>query len=1207
MTDQQNETLAVSFIITAFKARFLREAIDSIYAQQDVEGFEILVMDDCADNSVADVVAGYDDARIRYIKSATQLGGLVGMDYGVRLSRGRYIKFLNDDDVLAENCVVRLRSALEQPGVILATSRRKLIDDSGNALQDRLFNLMPVREDARLLGKDVLEFFRVFPINFIGEPSTIMVRRRDLLGAYPHLSALNNRLITSVNDLAVYARLLMVGDLGYVQEHLSCFRIHAGQNQRHASAQTLGENGRKAFLAQLDAMLGGEIKPEGQVQAKPLWDQSSNFQKVDFKGFYQKAGGIDDAGLMSFSDLERRTEECGRPGGVISLDNWYGQRELSIPLAKRLETTAARQSLCLVLIDEKPEDYNLNISVLAFRIARYYCPSLSCLVLTPDESFYRKELFQDVSFAEYDRSDLISVLNEAAASDLKSDWVVVARTPSELTPAGLVLLLAELESSGAALDAAYGDELVENNGKTESGYFRPGLNLDMLLSSPADMSRHWLFRRATLVELGGFSKNDDSAFELGYILRLIEERGFGCIGRTDEPLFLLHAGTQTFDLAAYVPVIRSHLERRGYAGAGIEPGLTSSSLRVRYPHAGAPLVSIIIPTKDQLHLLQTCVESILEKTAYPNYEILVVDNNSETPEARTWLDGLNSMGLPNLRVLRYPKPFNFSAINNFAVTQSRGDYVLLLNNDTGIIKEDWLDALMNHAQRPEVGIVGAKLLFPNGKVQHAGVVVGMRGPAEHICIDAEANDPGYMNRLMVDQNYSAVTGACMLVRKSVYEQVGGLDEEAFAVSYNDIDFCLKVAQAGYLSVWTPHALVMHVANASQTSVDKTADENKVRRFQKEQEAMFQRWLPYMGNDPAFNRNLSLRANGFEVDHRVELNWQPQKALGLSTILAHPADPWGCGHYRIMQPLLAMKEEAVAGGMADFDWLNIAEMARLDPDVLVYQRQITDQAVEHMQSARRILKKPTVFELDDYLPNLPIKSAYRENMPKDILKSLRRSLKHVDRFVVSTYPLAEAFSGLHPDIQVVENRLPVAWWGDLESLRRQSEKPRVGWAGGMGHTGDLELVEAVVQELADEVEWVFFGMCPDKLRPFVAEVHEGIEISRYPRKLASLNLDLAIAPLEDNLFNRCKSNLRLLEYGACGYPVVCSDVEPYRAHGLPVTLVKNRFKDWVDAIRMHLSDMKATARAGDKLKQSVREKWMLSGDNLTLWLNAWTKF
>ncbi len=169
----------------AFKARFLREAIDSIYAQKDVEDFEILVMDDCADNSVADVVTGYDDARIRYIKSATQLGGLVGMDYGVRLSRGHYIKFLNDDDMLAENCVVRLRSALEQPGVILATSRRKLIDDSGNALQDRLFNLMPVREDARLLGKDVLEFFRVFPINFIGEPSTIMVRRRDLLGAYP--------------------------------------------------------------------------------------------------------------------------------------------------------------------------------------------------------------------------------------------------------------------------------------------------------------------------------------------------------------------------------------------------------------------------------------------------------------------------------------------------------------------------------------------------------------------------------------------------------------------------------------------------------------------------------------------------------------------------------------------------------------------------------------------------------------------------------------------------------------------------------------------------------------------------------------------------------------------------------------------------------------------------------------------------------------
>ena len=309
----------------------------------------------------------------------------------------------------------------------------------------------------------------------------------------------------------------------------------------------------------------------------------------------------------------------------------------------------------------------------------------------------------------------------------------------------------------------------------------------------------------------------------------------------------------------------------------------------------------------------------------------------------------------------------------------------------------------------------------------------------------------------------------------------------------------------------------------------------------------------------------------------------------------------------MQPLESMKTQAVAGGMIAKEWLTVPEMARLDPDAFVYQRQITPEAVENMKYARRFLKKPIVYELDDYLPNLPIKSAYRKNMPKDILKSLRASLKHVDRFVVSTHPLADAFKGAHPDIRVVENRLPLDWWADLSAARRQSEKPRVGWAGGVGHTGDLELVEAVVRDLADEVDWVFFGMCPEGLRPCVKEVHEGVNIELYPEKLASMNLDLAIAPLEDNLFNRCKSNLRLLEYGACGFPVVCSDVEPYRAHELPVTRVKNRYKDWVDAIRMHLSDLDETARIGDELREVVCRDWMLEGENLQEWLGAWTKF
>jgi len=163
---------------------------------------------------------------------------------------------------------------------------------------------------------------------------------------------------------------------------------------------------------------------------------------------------------------------------------------------------------------------------------------------------------------------------------------------------------------------------------------------------------------------------------------------------------------------------------------------------------------------------------------------------------------------------------------------------------------------------------------------------------------------------------------------------------------------------------------------------------------------------------------------------------------------------------------------------------------------------------------------------------------------------------------------------------------------------------VGWGGGSSHRGDLELIADVVRDLADEVEWVFFGMCPEKLRPYVHEFHNGVPIGQYPAALAALDLDLALAPLEDNLFNACKSNLRLLEYGACGFPVICSDIVCYRGD-LPVTRVRNnRYKEWVDAIRMHTSDLEATAKMGDALREVVHRDWMLTGSNLAAWRDAW---
>jgi len=270
--------------------------------------------------------------------------------------------------------------------------------------------------------------------------------------------------------------------------------------------------------------------------------------------------------------------------------------------------------------------------------------------------------------------------------------------------------------------------------------------------------------------------------------------------------------------------------------------------------------------------------------------------------------------------------------------------------------------------------------------------------------------------------------------------------------------------------------------------------------------------------------------------------------------------------------------------------------------VVLQRQITPPQLQSIELLDRCSKVFKVYEVDDYLFELPVKSAHHAVMPKDVARSMKTALGYCDRFVVSTEPLAEAFAGLHPDIRVVPNRLPAHWWSNLRGERNSGRKPRVGWAGGSSHGGDLELVIEVVKALAGEVEWVFMGMCPEPLKPFV-EFHHGVSIDRYPAALAALNLDLALAPLEPNRFNECKSNLRLLEYGALGYPVICSDILCYQ-DGLPVTRLPNQARAWISAIREHLADPQALARAGDTLREVVLRDWMLDDAHARCWAQAW---
>ena len=271
-----------------------------------------------------------------------------------------------------------------------------------------------------------------------------------------------------------------------------------------------------------------------------------------------------------------------------------------------------------------------------------------------------------------------------------------------------------------------------------------------------------------------------------------------------------------------------------------------------------------IPSRNGLKLLQRCVDSIIEKTTYANYEILIVDNGSDEPATLRYLDELALK--PVIRVVRDKRPFNYSALNNAAVKQANGDVLALVNNDVEVINGEWLSEMVSHALRPEVGAVGARLWYSDDTLQHAGVVLGINGIAGHVHRFLPRDDAGYCGRAALIQSVSAVPGACLVVRKSLYDALGGLNETELQVACNDVDFCLRLREAGYRNIWTPYAELYHHESASRGFDDNP---EKLARSAREIAYMQQRWGDLLKGDPAYNPNLTLDAEDFS------LAWPPR--------------------------------------------------------------------------------------------------------------------------------------------------------------------------------------------------------------------------------------------------------------------------------------------------------------------------------------------
>ena len=480
------------------------------------------------------------------------------------------------------------------------------------------------------------------------------------------------------------------------------------------------------------------------------------------------------------------------------------------------------------------------------------------------QSYKNKDPRVKVAFLEKNRH--ISAASNKALQMAKGEFVVLLDHDDEIAPHALAEFALHINQYPQT-DMIYSDEdHIDREGKRVNPHFKPDWSPDLFLSQMYTCHLG-CYRRDTLISAGCFRQGYEGSQDYDLVLRIME--------RTDQifhiPKILYHwrmvdtsvAGNpnaKDYADQAALNAIADYLSRNGISGR-VEKGLFKYSYRVRYDIAEPLLVSIIIPMKDQVEHLRRLISSIRQKTVYQPYEIIIVNNRSENPDTFDYFAELEWD--ERITILDFPHPFNFSAINNFAAGNASGDLLLFLNNDTEVMNPDWLDSMVEHCQRPEIGAVGARLHYPgeNG-IQHAGIIVGIGGYAGHAHKTFPGNHPGYFGRIQLIQNFSAVTGACLMTGKDLFHRTGGFNENELKIAANDVDYCLRLREQGFRIVYTPFAELIHYESISRGYEDTP---EKKERFEKEKAYFAEKWSHILRQgDPYYNPNFTLDHEDFSL-------------------------------------------------------------------------------------------------------------------------------------------------------------------------------------------------------------------------------------------------------------------------------------------------------------------------------------------------------
>ena len=560
---------------------------------------------------------------------------------------------------------------------------------------------------------------------------------------------------------------------------------------------------------------------------------------------------------------------------------WISQNEKDILQTKMLEYTP----LVSIITPVYNTDEKILAKMIESVISQTYTNWEFCIADDASTSTktiktlktYEKK-YQNIKVVYRKSNGHISQASNSALSLASGEYVAFLDHDDMLSPNAVYEMVKKLNEN-RDLKLIYSDEdKIDENDNRFNPHFKSGWNPDMFFSQ--NYITHLTFlKKDVLNSIGGFREGYEGSQDYDLLLRSLEYIKENEIGRVEKILYHWRAikgstasgsGEKEYAHKAGLKALQDFFAKKDEY-ITVEDGLLPNTYKVNYPilrhseldsesNPSYPLVTLLIPTRDSYDILQKCVESILEKTTYPNYEIIILDNETTCKKTLAYFEKIQSN--PKVTILEYHKPFNYSAINNYGIKYATGDIIGLINNDVEVISKGWLSEMVQHAIREEIGAVGAKLYYDNDTIQHAGVVLGIGGVAGHSHKYFHKDEHGYFSRLKIIQNYSAVTGACLLVRKELYEEVGGLDEVNLKVAFNDVDFCMKLQEKGYRNLWTPYAELYHHESISRGSDES---EEKQMRFQREVIYMKEKWLSKLEADFYYNHNLTNKHENFTLN------------------------------------------------------------------------------------------------------------------------------------------------------------------------------------------------------------------------------------------------------------------------------------------------------------------------------------------------------